>query len=218
MPYMEDKLSELCEHHLLRQVGKRYSTNIVIMTNDLFREISVKTAALCGRIEDVLMETVSAREAAVRQIGFYGADMGGNSFAWQMVCVMLQKAVIETLQGRAAHFSENDLAVAAELIRRGYVLSKGNDRLVNAPGFTQAQHRRLTELLAGSAERIADEAEVLMDTITDVLKNHIPAHLQQSARGTCACLRTRSPRRSPACATGNSCRFIAARTFCRQPM
>lgn len=40
----------------------------------------------------------------------------------------------------------------------------------------------LMELLAGSAESIVREAEALMDTVTDILKNHVPTHLQPSAR------------------------------------
>lgn len=259
LPYMEDKLAELAEHHLLKKVGQRYTTNIVIFTNDFSQEVSVKTAALCGKIADILTDAVSAREADIRRIGFSGADMGGNSFAWQVVCMALHRAVIELLQGRVkltypreqfgidcfiwaaeqgehsawespfgfgvsniendcgdyvqcmdfpingemvhhciqqhaarvfldiakgrtAHFSENDLTVAAELVRKGYVLSSGDELRVNAPVFTREQHRMLMELLAGSAESIVREAEALMDTVTDILKNHVPTHLQPSAR------------------------------------
>lgn len=34
LPYMEDKLAELCEYELLKKDGNRYYTNIVIFTRD----------------------------------------------------------------------------------------------------------------------------------------------------------------------------------------
>jgi hypothetical protein len=260
LPYMEDKLSELCEYELLKKDGNRYYTNIIIFTDDFSKEVNVKTAELRARIADFLMDSISKQETAVRNIGFYGADMGGNSFVWQMVCFILYQAVIEILQNKiqiiypkdkfgtecfvwgsekgenstwdsqfgfgisnavngngdyiqfmdfpingemvhhyfhrqtainvfldiakrnTAHFSENDLAIAADMVRKGYVLSKEKDLFVNAPVLTKKQHQMLKEMFSETAERIAEEAETLMGTVTEILKNHVSAHLKRHAK------------------------------------
>ena len=225
------------------------------------KEVNVKTAELRNRIADLLTHSIAEQETAIRNIAFYGADMGGNSFAWQMVSFVLYQAVIEILQNKiqitypkdkfgtecfvwgvekgdskawqsqfgfgisnvvndsgdyvqfmdfpingemvhhycfnrqnvanvfldiakrnTAHFSENDLAVAADMVRKGYVVSGENGLLVNAPVFTEEQHQMLKEMFSETAERIAGEAEALMETVIKILKNHIPSHLKRLAK------------------------------------
>ena len=261
LPYMEDKLAELCEYELLKKDGNKYYTNIVIFTSDFSKEVNAKTARLREKIADMLMEAVTHHEKDVRSIGFYGADMNGNSFAWQMVSLILYRSVIEILQnsiqivypkdkfgtecfiwgaetgghtswesdfgfgisnavnsagdymqfmdfpvngemvhhycvtrqnvtnvfldiakGAAAQFSENDKALAADMIRKGYVISNEDGLFVNAPVFTKEQHDAVKNIFAETAAQIADEAEKLMETVTKILKNHIPVHLKKFAR------------------------------------
>lgn len=163
LPYMEDKLSELYEYDLLKKDGNRYSTNIVIFTDDFSKEVNVKTAELRERIASLLTDSITKQESAVRNIGFYGADMGGNSFAWQMACFVLYRAIVDILQNKI-------------------ILSKENGLFVNTPVLTQEQHRLLRELFSESAATIASEAEALMETVTEILKNHVPSHLKRLAK------------------------------------
>ncbi len=261
LPYMEDKLAELCEYDLLKKDGNRYYTNIVIFTRDFSKEVGSKTARLKEKIADMLTEAIARHEKDVRAIGFYGADMGGNSFVWQMVSFILDGAIIFILQnkmkivypkdkfgtecfvwgqetdgqaswksqfcfgianvcnsagdyvqfmdfpingemvhhyhfnrqnttnvfldiakGNTAHFSENDKALAADMVRKGYVISNEEGLLVNAPVFTRAQHDTLKSIFFDTAAQIADEAEKLMEAVTKILKDHIPVHLKKLAK------------------------------------
>ncbi len=79
------------------------------------------------------------------------------------------------------HFSVNDRALAADMVRKGYVISNEKGLFVNAPVFTQEQHQKLRSIFAGTAKEITDEAEELMNTVTKILKNHIPVHLKTLA-------------------------------------
>ena len=72
--------------------------------------------------------------------------------------------------------------VAADMVRKGYVISGENGLLVNAPVFTEEQHQMLKEMFSETAERIAGEAEALMETVIKILKNHIPSHLKRLAK------------------------------------
>ena len=261
LPYMEDKLTELCEYELLKKDGNRYYTNIAIFTKDFANEVNAKTLKLREKIADMLIASIAEHEKDVRDLGFAGADMGSNSFAWQMVCFILYHAVIEILQnkiqvvypkdqfgtecfvwgvengeqnplgsefgfaissiitdsgdhvrfmdfsvngdivqhycfnqqgvtnvfldiarGNVEHFSENDKALAADMIRRGYVISNDNGLFINAPVFTAEQYGELRNIFAETAFKIAEEAEALIDAVAKILKNHIPVHLKKFAK------------------------------------
>lgn len=101
LPYMEDNLKELCEYEVLKKDGNKYYTNIVIFTKELEEEVHRKTAESYEHIADLLAEAVSRKEAEVRALGFAGAEMNSNSFAWQMVSFLLYRAIIVKLQNRA---------------------------------------------------------------------------------------------------------------------
>ena len=102
LPYMEKDLEELVEYELLLRDGRRYTTNLVLFTEELTREIAVRAADARRRIAALVRETVAGQEAAIRAIGFDGADMPGNTFAWQMTALLLFRGIIDRLddQGR----------------------------------------------------------------------------------------------------------------------
>lgn len=128
---------------------------------------------------------------------------------------------LDIAKRNTAHFSENDLAVAADMVRKGYVVSGENGLLVNAPVFTEEQHQMLKGMFSETAERIAGEAEALMETVIKILKNHIPSHLKRLAKDmgiSFACSKTPYPHRYPFCATANSCCHITAKASCLQLM
>ena len=258
LPYMEDKLAELCEYELLKKDGNRYYTNIVIFTKDFANEVNAKTAKMREKIADLLTVSVAEHEKEVRNIGFFGSDMGSNACAWQMVSFILYYAVIENLQnkiqivypknkfgaecfiwgaengdqsswnskfcfgitnvvnsvgdyvqfmdfpingemvhhycfnrqsvtnvfldiakGNTEHFSENDRAIAADMVRKGYVISNNQELFVNAPVLTEVQYKILKDIFSETAAKIADEAEALMLAVTKILKNHVPLHLKK---------------------------------------
>ena len=89
---------------------------------------------------------------------------------------------LDIAKGNTAHFSENDLALAADMVRKGYVLQNGNGLSVNAPVFTKEQHQKLKDILADTAGQIANEADLLMNTVREILKNHMPVHLKKYAK------------------------------------
>lgn len=78
-------------------------------------------------------------------------------------------------------FSENDKAVAADMVRKGYVIADSDALFVNAPVYTKEQYEMLKEIFADTAAEIADNAEALKDTVAKIIKNHIPVHLKKLA-------------------------------------
>jgi len=94
VPYMEDELKKLCKYDLLRMEGGRYCSNLVIFTREFQREAGQKTARLKEEIAGKEKQAVLEKEAAIRSLGFGGADMDGNTFRWQTACMLLHYGVI----------------------------------------------------------------------------------------------------------------------------
>lgn len=89
---------------------------------------------------------------------------------------------LDIAKGNTTHFSENDKAIAADMVRKGYIISSEDGLFVNAPIFTEEQYRKLKDIFAETAEKIAYEAEALMETVTKILKDHVPVHLKKLSK------------------------------------
>ncbi len=257
LPYMEDKLRELCEYGLIKTDGKKYYTNITIFTNDFANEVSIKTSPFRKSAADLLVKAVEENESRIRTIGFRGYDMNKNSLAWLIVSHSLFRAVIEEVENRVKlnfsedkfgcncyvwgveeserksalspflfgitrtqnnngdkiefmdfpingeimheycfsrqnvtniildiandnteNFSQNDMTVIAEIIKKGYVVSDASGLRVNLPVFTKEQLDLFNEILEPTVQELADNSIILIDTIAKILKNHIPVHLK----------------------------------------
>lgn len=86
-------------------------------------------------------------------------------------------------RGEAAALSENDEAIAAELVRKGYVLRTEDGLRVNCPVFTRAQYDALRTLIEPAAQEIAQLALTIRDREAALLSEHVPEHLQGAAQG-----------------------------------
>lgn len=85
-------------------------------------------------------------------------------------------------RGEAA-LSENDEAIAAELVRKGYVLRTEDGLRVNCPVFTYAQYGALRTLISPAAQEIAQIALTIREREAALLSEHVPEHLRDAAQG-----------------------------------
>lgn len=271
LPYIESELKKLCEYDLLRMEGSKYYSNLVIFTREYQKEAGQKTAQFKENIARKVKQTVLEKEAAIRGLNFAGSEMDGNTFRWQVSCMLLSYAVIHKFRekialdypvdvfgrhcfrwgveksraqmqdgqeagerehnvrwggvgncevdhesgyiefmdfpvngefvhhyffddrlhtnifmdiaaGRTEHFSENDRAAAAEMVRKGYAVQKDGELTVNAPVFTGEQFGKLQEILDEPAEEIAAMCGEILDENSKVLQNHVPVHLKKQAK------------------------------------
>lgn len=84
-------------------------------------------------------------------------------------------------RGTADSLSENDAAIAAELVKKGYVLRTENGLRVNCPVFTAAQYQALLDLLEPAAQEIEALALTILQKDGALLSEHVPGHLQHRA-------------------------------------
>lgn len=85
--------------------------------------------------------------------------------------------------GKTSGFGENDSALVAELVKRGYVINNDGKFSVNAPVFTEEQYNELLNILAPAAQSITEDAENLLGDVERIIKNHIPVHIKKLAGG-----------------------------------
>lgn len=99
LPYIEDELKKLCKYDLLCMEGSKYYSNLVIFTREFQREAGQKKAHLKDKIARKAKQAVIEKEAAIRGLGFRGAEMDGNTFRWQVSSMLLWYAVVRKFQG-----------------------------------------------------------------------------------------------------------------------
>ncbi len=96
LPYIEKDIDILTEYKLLVKIGKKYRTNIVILTsetvksikNACFSTILQVTRELSDEIEDILPK--------MREIGFFGSNFSKNTLKWNLFHRILHLAYMRT--------------------------------------------------------------------------------------------------------------------------
>ncbi len=258
IPYLEDEINILIEHDVLKKKGNKYYTNIVIFTDEFIKEVTNKAKPIQKEIAKIAEEFLVENEEKIRNIGFYGCDMSHNTYMWQMMCLILYRAIIVKLQnninieypktifgdnafvwgtqidyhnnkwgfgictvaskdddcmqfmdyvgnGKMRHmefydkpqltniyfdiakgqidkFSEYELEIVAELVKKGYVLNSDNKFSVTVPVYTKSEFDELTNIIDIISNSVYEKALCLLDLIKEVLENHTPTHLKEQAK------------------------------------
>lgn len=90
--------------------------------------------------------------------------------------------LLDIARGSAAALSENDAAIAAELVKKGYVLQKDGLLTANCPVFTASQFQALLAVIDEAAQEIAAIALSIRDKEAALLAEHAPEHLKDIAQ------------------------------------
>lgn len=83
--------------------------------------------------------------------------------------------------GKSDGFSENDFALVAEMVKRGYIINNDGKFSVNAPVYTEGQYNELLGILESASQSIMNDAEKLLGDVEKIIKNHIPVHIKKLA-------------------------------------
>lgn len=86
LPYLEAEIKALTNVRLLIQNGNKYSTNIIIFTDEFKAEVTAKVEKNQETIGDTIYEFIIANEDKIRGIGFHMCDMSKNSLLWHVTC------------------------------------------------------------------------------------------------------------------------------------
>lgn len=123
------------------------------------------------------MENARGDDVRCMDFPIVGPMVHHTLYSWSKGNVFLDIA-----RGSANALSENDAAIAAELIKKGYVLQKDGQLTVNCPVFTTSQFQALLSILDEAAQEIAALALSIRDKEAALLAEHAPEHLKSLAQ------------------------------------
>ena len=87
MPYLEDELEILLKAQVLKKEGKRYRTNLVIITGAYEKEFVSKTSHVYKPLAEKLFAQAKALLPAVRKLDFKGNDYDDNRLLFALLNV-----------------------------------------------------------------------------------------------------------------------------------
>lgn len=99
--YLEDDLKELIKYDLLTEKNGFYQTNVPIITNEVFDEISRANKDSVRDIAERIKTELDEMSDEVKALGFYGSDMPQNTLKWLLLSLILRLAYIDMAQREA---------------------------------------------------------------------------------------------------------------------
>lgn len=109
VPYLEEYINSLMDAGLLIRKGSKYSTNIIIFTNQFISELESKNTALTNEMANKLYTYITNNEDKIRSYDYLGNKMSRNSFFWNVSIIAFQM-LFEKI---TAKFSANNPPVTA---------------------------------------------------------------------------------------------------------
>ncbi len=88
---------------------------------------------------------------------------------------------LDIAKNNTDYFSDNDKSIVADMVRIGYVLVENGKYIVNAPIFNIKEYENIKNIFSPNCEEIANISQSLMETVTKIIKNHVPVHLKKYA-------------------------------------
>ncbi len=80
--YLEEEIELLMEHDIIRKIGDKYQTNIIIFTDDYEKELAAKIKPVYKKAAEQLNEKLSALLPTLETLDFKGNDYNRNRLNW----------------------------------------------------------------------------------------------------------------------------------------
>lgn len=80
--YLEDEIELLMKHDILRKIGDKYQTNIIIFTDDYEKELAAKIKPIYEKAAEQFNEKLSDLLPALETLDFRGNDYSRNRLKW----------------------------------------------------------------------------------------------------------------------------------------
>lgn len=91
--YLEDEIELLMKHDMIRKIGDKYQTNIIIFTDDYERELSAKIKPVYEKEAEQLNEKLSDLLPSLETLDFKGDDYNRNRLKWTFANLVMVLAL-----------------------------------------------------------------------------------------------------------------------------
>lgn len=238
LPYIEEHLDKLISSKLLIKNGNKYSTNIIIISNDFHNEVLLKINGNLEEYSDLINQNI---------------DLSDNIYKWQMIIKIVSEVysnimnnhnlyenmpvtafgeqayiygveqwhsslnscnvgndlgeihfrdwtrnpkghhndfygkkekinlILDIVLNNKSTFNEYEEEYIADMIKQGYLI-KENDKLITTiPIYTKTHFDELIKKFNPLINQAKPIIENILNTMSNILKNHIPSHLKKQA-------------------------------------
>ena len=90
LAYLDEEIKALTDKRVLLRAGRRYQSNVIILTSDCADEIARDTADSQEALADEIGRFLDANLMALREIGFSGADFSDLTLRWQLLAFLMR--------------------------------------------------------------------------------------------------------------------------------
>lgn len=128
MPYLEEEIEILEAAGLIIKMGKKYQTNIVIMTDEYEKKVKEDTKDISGHFVNVLWHKARIAMKKIREMEFCGKDYDDN----RLLFMIVNMAMVE---GYSIAVDKPQINTAPKLALGSYGWLWGHDNDCNNIGF-----------------------------------------------------------------------------------
>lgn len=93
MPYLEDEIAILVAAGVLKEVGKKYQTNLVILTDEYDKSFEKEAVPICEEVSAEIYNIVLNALPQVRELDFRGNDYDDNRLMFALLNIALVNGV-----------------------------------------------------------------------------------------------------------------------------
>lgn len=91
--YLEDEIELLMKHDIIKKIGEKYQTNIVIFTDDYEKELTTKIKPIYEKAAEQLSEKLSDLLPTLEALDFRGNDYSRNRLKWTFTNLVMMFAL-----------------------------------------------------------------------------------------------------------------------------
>ncbi|MBQ3100943.1 MAG: sigma-70 family RNA polymerase sigma factor [Clostridia bacterium] len=174
MPYLEEELEILEKAGVLKKIGNKYQSNLVIITDDYEKEFVNSTRAIYSEVSGKVFEKSSELLSTVRSLDFSGNNYDDNRLLFMMINIAVVNAFISA-KGRSPLGEAKKLALGGNGWIFGYDNDYSNhhfygvslrtDNNDNTAWFSAENYRVISKCQLWSHERFTDKCVLMWDAI-----------------------------------------------------
>lgn len=94
LPYLDDEIKELEDKQIILREGKRYKSNVIVITSECADEIERAVTKYHKKIADKIENFIKETASEYKNIEFIGSNFSENTLRWQLA-VILFRAILE---------------------------------------------------------------------------------------------------------------------------
>ena len=126
LPYLDDEIKSLEDKKIVIKDGKRYKSNIVIISTECANEIERAVVRYHDIIADKMRDFIEEKMADYKAIGFINNDFSENTLRWQLVAILFRKVCgqnNETTDPPKTAWGENAFLWCLEELSRNHMFN-----------------------------------------------------------------------------------------------